>query len=282
MTLFDQANSYLGLNGNDPLAEDYFTGNSQDVVMKGRGSGIGVMLAICCSFTWVLAICQELRDCLQGIEASLMGDIEIGESTKFRDMKLVSLSRPRFVMFIASNIYRIVFAAYLGIKGLEWVTGTADVGDLILNALALTSVLEVDELIFNTLMPRKAVIFVSETQPVPIKNFAAGSASILMFYFVFIAGMMGYGFHLTSQTARDMSFIKDSLCNGTLNFTIATQFDAGLVVAKETPSASAGIEGMLEVAAVQEIIEMQYGVKTPEFDWTQQPGSKKMGHLLKL
>ena len=86
-------------------------------------------------------------------------------------------------------------------------------------------------------------------------------------YVLFITGMLGYAYSLTIVTAIDMSEIKAVLCNGTVDFEMGIQED-GYVFTRSTGSVELPAESNLRVAAVDEIIALNYGVDNPEFRTT--------------
>ena len=161
----DEANNFLGLNKTDMTATNYFTGleNGKGNILSGRGDKPGVLMSLACAFCWSLTVCCEVRDCVEALEAMLFGDFEIGPVTHFAGGKLETLSKPRYVFFIICQTYRCGFAIYLCVLGVNWIAGTTGIQDLILNAVALVMIMDVDELIFMTLMPRRLQVFVEES-----------------------------------------------------------------------------------------------------------------------
>ena len=109
---------------------------------------------------------MDVRDSVEGIEA--MKFLQSGSETIFANGRILSIGRVRYLIFVASMIYRALFALALLLAGIDWLSGTTNVQDLILNSVALVMILEIDELVFHTLMPRKSQNFVADLQPVHV------------------------------------------------------------------------------------------------------------------
>ena len=67
------------------------------------------------------------------------------------------------------RLARTAVAACLLIAGTQWLARTSSISDLILNAVALEAILQIDELIFVALYPKKVQTAIYELEPVKIR-----------------------------------------------------------------------------------------------------------------
>merc|ERR1740130_1109111 len=61
----------------------------------------------------------------------------------------------RCSLYVLAIIPKLLIAMFLFWIGMRWLTSTDSFGDLIMNALALEFVLNIDELFFNSFFPEK-------------------------------------------------------------------------------------------------------------------------------
>ena len=113
----------------------------------------------------------------------------------------------------------------IGVRGVEWISGTSNIQDLILNAVALVLVLDVDELIFTTLMPRRMQEFADECSPIKTAHHRKTSRLFTVVYLSYVFGITIYAYFLSRDIAMSLSAVKDVLCNGTIDFAIGVQTD---------------------------------------------------------
>jgi len=71
------------------------------------------------------------------------------------------------LVLLLSCVPRLFAAGFLGYMGIRFLAYTTNVGDLLLNAMALAFVLDVDEMIYGFLAPKRAKTVISQLEPIP-------------------------------------------------------------------------------------------------------------------
>jgi len=66
---------------------------------------------------------------------------------------------------------QIAISAFLLVVGGLWLATTTRSSDLVLNAVALSYIMEIDELIFVTIVPRQVHDVISNLEPLPFRRF---------------------------------------------------------------------------------------------------------------
>lgn len=61
----------------------------------------------------------------------------------------------RFVLYVLVRLARTAVAVSLLFAGTQWLARTLSITDFILNAVALEAILQIDEMVFNSLFPKK-------------------------------------------------------------------------------------------------------------------------------
>merc|ERR1712059_195729 len=121
-------------------------------------------------FAWTLTVSKEFHSLIsmaRGVRSSSsMGPTKVVALDSSGSLQLCNLG-PLHTVFAATVIlFRIVIAIALLICGLKFLSYTIEIPELLLNAVALEFVLNVDELIFESLAPFRACSFVENLQPV--------------------------------------------------------------------------------------------------------------------
>mmetsp|Transcript_19192 Transcript_19192/g.52719 ORF Transcript_19192/g.52719 Transcript_19192/m.52719 type:complete len:431 (-) Transcript_19192:75-1367(-) len=180
--------------------------------------------------------------------------------TKMEGHTLASISVGRFACCLALCVVRIAVAVSLLITGLLWLATTPSTTDLILNAAALSFVMDMDELIFETMVPATVQRFVESVEPVRYRKpplnleallpLATSAALVLVCYLA-----------LVSRNIQAMRTVRDELCGGNRNF-VLHQNALGYVVAKESKpyNGTVGTEGLMQLA-VSELRDFDFDDK---------------------
>ena len=98
---------------------------------------------------------------------------EEGTTLKFEDGKLeiMNISRLRFWFAMAVNALRSIIAGALCYYGILFVGYTAEIDELLLNAVSLEFVINVDELLYEALAPRALKEFYNRLAPFVMPTF---------------------------------------------------------------------------------------------------------------
>ena len=113
----------------------------------------GVLLAVLCIFLWNLCVFKELRTIWQLMRVIIY--VPKADVTSFGAEvgRLEAIARSRFVVMSVVCLGRATIAVVLLIAGSVWLARTTSISELMLNAVALESVLHVDEFLFSSFMP---------------------------------------------------------------------------------------------------------------------------------
>ena len=162
----------------------------------------GALLSTLAIVMWVLTIMVEYRRCVEqalavihlprlekGSEFSLVdleGNLEIrGMSNVKRILALTLLSFPRLAVML-----------WLAVIGCQYLAQTVNLGDIVLNAVALAFVMDVDELVANVLLTERLRSILPRIQPLSCGPRAKGKCCPIkdMVRYVITAGFGGTSF----------------------------------------------------------------------------------------
>eukprot|EP00930_Biecheleria_cincta_P019603 TRINITY_DN14916_c0_g1_i2.p1 TRINITY_DN14916_c0_g1~~TRINITY_DN14916_c0_g1_i2.p1 ORF type:complete len:735 (-),score=98.87 TRINITY_DN14916_c0_g1_i2:265-2154(-) len=240
--LLQNINSYLDLSSTP----------SDSKFLALQGMSPGVMLCIFCIIVWSLAIIKELRETYLSLEAIF--SIPRSARTTFLGNRLESISWTRFLVFCAICVMRAVIASFLFRAGLIWLARTTSITDLILNAAALGAVIEVDELVFCTMMPKQIQLAHSGLEDVHLSHghFRKQAESLVLILTLLAIAVSSY-FFLLKDVEHTMLQVKTTLCGGTLDFVIGENVHTGGIFAFPTKPGNGDVSSLLE-RTVREIV----------------------------
>ena len=133
----------------------------------------GPVLCVIVLITWTLMICKITRLALDFMEA-------IHEAADRQSNELIiQLHLSRFTISSVPCI-RVAWAYVLGLLqiaialvllfvGAQWLVTTTRSSDLVLNAVALTYIMEIDEVMFLTVVPRRIAVVIRNLEPLPCR-----------------------------------------------------------------------------------------------------------------
>merc|ERR1712099_26415 len=78
---------------------------------------------------------------------------------------IVEVTTIRFVCSMVTGILQLGIALSLLVSGSLWLVRTTSIADLMLNAVALSYVMQLDELIYSVLVPKKVTMLVQNMEP---------------------------------------------------------------------------------------------------------------------
>ncbi|CAE7763722.1 NLRC3 [Symbiodinium sp. CCMP2456] len=190
----------------------------------------GVLLSVLCILLWNICVFRELRSIWYVLKGILLGSAwskaRLSRSNSVQE--LWQLSWQRGLVMSCVCLGRICVACALLISGCIWLGRTTSITELMLNSVALESVLHVDEFIFSALVPTNLQQKIQTLQPVKIKKsrrcpslenvvlFSALSAALLLPYLLILAPLK-----------ETMLQVKYELCGGEQRF--AMGFKDGIV-----------------------------------------------------
>ena len=186
----------------------------------------GLTLCLFALLIWCMTVIQELRGAVRFTRAILR--LPTGKGTCSMEplgggnIEITSLTRERKVVCIFLQLVRATIAILLAIYGSTYLVQTVNLGDLILNMLALDFVMNIDELIFECCAPSTAKRIQAKLEPlevaVRVRQWRGldtwGPAS---FCTACIITSLYVGISLVPQQDQ-LRLGRDALCAGNLDF----------------------------------------------------------------
>ena len=125
-------------------------------------------------------------------------------------------------------------ASVLLVGGILWLAPTTSIQELMLNAVALNAVLDVDEFLFAGMTPIKIQHAIQELEPINVSySHRRSQTESLVHFFAVVATVLTSYLFLLVPLNETMITIKQELCDGVKNFVVAysteTQIAYGLI-----------------------------------------------------
>ncbi|CAJ1387407.1 unnamed protein product [Effrenium voratum] len=167
----------------------------------------GILLCILCILLWALYLCNELRAVCFSLEA--VSYLPRGRRTIVDGGRFLQMSYVRYMAYCLMRLARLGIAVVLLYAGVLWLAGTTSITDLILNAVALSAILEVDEMVFAALMPKKVQISIQDLEAIKVKYSKFRSSVESMFLLLIIIAILAWAYIFqVAPLGRDMLEVK--------------------------------------------------------------------------
>jgi len=222
------------------------------------GVSRGGLLCVVVLVSWSLSIVQEISDLSAFVMAVLhqprskrTAIVSSEDGTAF-----ASLSISRIIFVLALTLARFGIAVLLLIFGSIWLANTTGIQDLVLNAAALTFVLDMDEAIYASFVPVPSKILVqslaplSRPHPKSWKGVGAGTPAILL---CAVSVVLVIIWTHVAPNMKQMKDIEEALCGGYKDF-IYDATDLSVVFVTNTSPRVVDTQSFAE-KAVREIVE---------------------------
>lgn len=212
----------------------------------------GVILSGLCILLWCIYLCKEFRAIWVSVEAALQ--IPRAHVTIFKTGRFVTISWRRLVVYLTLRLARTAVAGCLLYAGIQWLARTTNIADLILNAVALGAILEIDEMIFASLLPKKVQVAIYELEAIQVKYTRVKSQMEGLCIFVMVASLSLAPFFLWVQPlSQTMIAVKKEYCANNQDFVMAFNEDQQLPMGFDTvPFANVSVAFSLGELAVGE------------------------------
>eukprot|EP00439_Symbiodinium_sp_Y106_P000480 s8290_g1.t1 len=139
--------------------------------------------------------------------------------------RLMSVSVRRKIASAILLAYRLLAAAALIYVGTFFLVYTIDVTELILNAVALAIILDIDDLLFDALATTPGRHLVNQMDPLPMKSWprvrGADVKSMSMLVLIPLVTMIVY-LNMLAPMVATLDSAKDAMCGGNLQFVWTT------------------------------------------------------------
>ncbi|CAK9112678.1 unnamed protein product [Durusdinium trenchii] len=215
--LIQQINSFLSL-GLDQFQPGFFQ--------------VGSLLSMLCILLWSLCVYKEYRSIWLTSEA--VWRIPRSKCTLFRDNEFHTISTGRLKILLFTYVARAAIASLLLGAGIRWLAQTTSISELMLNAVSLNAILDVDEFLFAGFTPISIQLAVRTLEPLKMKYSRRRSQLETWSLFVLLVGTITLPyFVLLNPLGEQMVQVKHELCAGNQTFVVGrsteTQMTVGLV-----------------------------------------------------
>eukprot|EP00930_Biecheleria_cincta_P011916 TRINITY_DN11509_c0_g1_i4.p1 TRINITY_DN11509_c0_g1~~TRINITY_DN11509_c0_g1_i4.p1 ORF type:complete len:758 (-),score=108.48 TRINITY_DN11509_c0_g1_i4:204-2477(-) len=142
-----------------------------------------------------------------------------GDRTTYSGFALRTISNARARCFFIGSLFRVVGLLSLLVFGATWLANTTAVEDLVLNAVALEAVLNLDKILFGAIMPavvRKEIQSLGSFK-LQYSRRRQVMELLLIYGYVLSLPLFVY-FVFVSPVQNDLRVLKETYCNGTTNF----------------------------------------------------------------
>lgn len=182
----------------------------------------GVVLATAVILLWFISMSTEFTAITRNVRA--LWAIPVSETRITIDAEdkftyaSMSLRRKLFLAFFLS--LRLGIAITLLIVGLLWLAATSSMENLVLNAAALAFILDLDDLLFDAVGPRRVKRMINNMKPLPLPKqlgiFGIGQRPL--WNFVIGGSLIIYAVASpVLQTYEDLGCLDATLCSGKTN-----------------------------------------------------------------
>ncbi|CAK9029597.1 unnamed protein product [Durusdinium trenchii] len=239
-TLLEHINSYLGLNV-AAFEPEFFQP--------------GVLLSVLCILLWSLCVYKELRNILHTFEA--VRRLPHTSRTTVRNNTLQSLSSGRYKILKITYLLRTAIAISLLISGIRWLAQTTSITELMLNAVALNAILDVDEFLFAGFTPMSIHLSIQKLEPLEIRYTARRNKieSLILFVLLLVTFLVPYSFLLKPQ-ADAMLLVKRELCFGNQTFVVGQNQDSQVIFGIVTADLPEGGRKTVALSPIERAVDM--------------------------
>eukprot|EP00439_Symbiodinium_sp_Y106_P018663 s797_g2.t1 len=204
-TLVGQINDFLGLQATE-FAFNFWQP--------------GTLLCMLCILLWSLCVYKELRKIWHAMEAA--ATLPKARVTDFRDNTIHCLSYSRAFALLITYIIRAGLAFVLLVAGILWLARTTSIEELMLNAVALNAILDVDEFLFEGMTPIKIQRAIRSVEPINVRYTHRRSQMESMVHFVAVLATVWSSYLLLLvPLCETMLTVKHELCGGQRDFVVA-------------------------------------------------------------
>jgi len=250
--LVDNFRKYLGMG----LGGDRRRKTGEDTLFGGP------TLCLCVVSTWLLYISVEARHTFGWLGAVYhipRSKRTVLQKTKDMRLKLRFITSRRFVFIALLALIRLGIAIYLGLAGIMFLVYTIDLGELMTNAMALTFILDIDELLYMALLPRLTRLIVSSLTPIPTWSppwrLDGADRSSLTILAVLIGAGLVVNFTILAPVETRLHTLVDIACGDATNF-VFTLNPSDRIVEWATSSKSVGLYGGNNTYAEQAVNQL--------------------------
>lgn len=184
----------------------------------------GIVLCTLCIMLWCVVLSGELRAI--GISIVAAAQIPRSGTTVVRNGSFLSISYLRFSVYLLFRLARTAVAISLMYAGTQWLARTTNITDLILNAVALEAILQIDEMIFTMLFPKRVQAAIYELEPVKVRFTRRwGQLESCLVGCLFVVVVLAPFISWVLPLADSMLAVKSEYCDGNRDFVVSLNQD---------------------------------------------------------
>jgi len=254
-TLVDGINEYLGRS--DGSGGSFRQRHSNMSVVFG-----GPVLCLCVEAMWFLYILVEIRDTCGWMLAFYTVPrrrITRLVKTPALSIRIESITSRRFAFVASLALVRLTIAGFLGVAGVRFLAYETDIGNLLLNAMALTFILDLDELLYRALIPRLTRSLIHSVEPIatprPPSFLGGADPASLLTVACLIGSLVTVKFIMLDPIENRLLEMSDIVCGGATDFTFALNPSDGIV--EWAPSVAFTAREQYESYAEQAVMELR-------------------------
>lgn len=138
---------------------------------------MGTVLCSIVLFTWLLSMCNAIQNILFFVSAVIHGHSYNSEVMRMdrvlksdKSFAFSEIPTRRVLLILFIGLIQLAIALTLMVCGAWWLIATTKNTDLILNGLALTYIMEIDELIFDAIVPKEVRYIISNTVGLSLRS----------------------------------------------------------------------------------------------------------------
>eukprot|EP00930_Biecheleria_cincta_P103339 TRINITY_DN9529_c0_g1_i1.p1 TRINITY_DN9529_c0_g1~~TRINITY_DN9529_c0_g1_i1.p1 ORF type:complete len:1019 (+),score=109.00 TRINITY_DN9529_c0_g1_i1:349-3057(+) len=219
------------------------------------------MVALSCFYLMLSSEIHRTLDLLRAVAClplsrlCLLAPEETSGATKYR---IISMSRCRLLISVAVASYRMCACALLLYCGSYFLVFTDDIADLILNAVALEIILNLDEMLFHALAPTPSKHLIQNLEPLKMKpwprKLGLDVKSMIMTLVMPIFLAVSFLF-LLGPTVAEFTNIVDATCQGSQDFVVAEHAQLGVVFAMNTTGWMQNFGSDVALSPIQRVVK---------------------------
>jgi len=200
--------------------------NSQVELLANTRAAMAVGTCLCLLATacWLATLLKEAMDTVHFTRALTL---RLGHHTVLTavgdEVVLAKISVTRFFwVFMVVVIPRLFIVAFLLPTGMSYLCHTISPSELVLNAMALTFIIQIDEMFYEAFAPRRVKCLVRNMKPMPVAALGVGrkmgGAFATFRLLLLLIGIIGSYIFLVLPFYEKVAMVDKILCHGDKDF----------------------------------------------------------------
>jgi len=215
-------------SGDASLKSSFLQANAYDTYLTysdtilGGSHGLhsaGPFTCVLVCSAWILIVLQELGEVLDKLlgvwnrtdRRCRVMELQVFQTPTSSGFNVLSIPPHRTAWFMFINFVECCIAILLLVAGLRWLVSTTEIVELLLNGVALSYVMEIDERIYSVFIPRKLSTLMSLLEPLPANwPVRIEIRNVILAVGAFVA--IGVTLTLIDGHLKEVIITRDTLC----------------------------------------------------------------------